>query len=112
MNDMVVDAQDVLYSHMSPKQWTSIVHSWGHLSSQLAYWGPVREAWMFKFEDYFGYLMDLIHTRKKPIANIMKQNDAFKVNLISVAVVHMLRDPVTGLPLPGNALQEVPSPND
>ena len=56
----------------SPEHLPIMGHVLQHLLPQVKANGPMREMWMFVFEDYFGVLKRKIKTRSNPVASIMK----------------------------------------
>jgi hypothetical protein len=57
------------------------------MEEQLRRWGPVKDIWMFAFEDFFGYIVGLIKSRSNPVANIMRQDRATQVTNMAMELV-------------------------
>ena len=60
----------VLECQLSPRHWTIMFHLMKHMPEQLRRWGPVKDHWMFGFEDFFGHNMQWIHSNRYPVASM------------------------------------------
>lgn len=73
------DAVDILEKDLPARHWIIMYHLMTHMASQIERWGPVRNLWMYGFEDFFGYIMRLIKTRSNPVESIMRADRATQV---------------------------------
>ena len=78
---------ECLQNDLSPEHWTIMFHLVSHMEEQLRRWGPVKDIWMFAFEDFFGYIVGLIKSRSNPVANIMRQDRATQVTNMAMELV-------------------------
>jgi len=89
MKEQVVKLQENLQNHQNPRHWSIMFHVLRHIPAQLAYWGPVRDHWMYSFEDFFGYAMGLIKTRSNPVQSIMKHDlEQYVLEMAKGLIVH------------------------
>ena len=79
---------NTLEKDLSTRHWTIMYHLMTHMEAQLKHWGPVKDLWMFGFEDFFGHCMNQIKTRSHPVMSIMKSDRSMQtLNMIKELLV-------------------------
>jgi len=89
MKEQVVKLQENLQNCQNPRHWSIMFHVLRHIPEQLAYWGPIKDQWMFCFEDFFGFAMGLIKTRSNPVQSIMNHDrDQHVLKMAKALIMH------------------------
>ena len=72
LEERIMDVRKEMLERNSPEDLVIMSHLFTHLIDQVKADGPMREHWMFCFEDYFGVLKSKVKTRSYPTPSIMK----------------------------------------
>ena len=72
IKEHMLKVRKTMVEENSPEDLVTMSHIFSHLVEQVEENGPMREMWMFSFEDYFGVLKNKIKTRSYPVSSIMK----------------------------------------
>ena len=90
-------------------EFTILVHVLVHVPAQLAWFGPAHTTWMFAFErsgslfdtfsplcSFFGFLCNLIYSRRLPEANLAKAVD-YRDNIVQNIVKNIVKNIVISI---------------
>ena len=89
MREQINKLQVNLQNNQNPRHWSIMFHVLRHMPAQLARWGPVKDHWMFSFEDFFGFAMTLIKTRSNPVQSILKHDgDRLVLGMAKALIMH------------------------
>ena len=100
LEQRIMDVRKEMLERNSPEDLVIMSHLFTHLIDQVKVQGPMREHWMFCFEDYFGVLKSKVKTRSHPTPSIMKAIQLRQMIDMVQGILHQSRtDNTPRLPL-------------